>query len=166
MTSWQSDKWHQKSRVFFIFYSSYFYASFPFVGKDGLHALIMKMICSVLFLVFLCAVTGQVLRCDAIVDIISEIQIVSTTRELHLEDSPLALKIHALDSEGVWIVFVFFKPPRLSHCKKPVLQCTFLRLLRVMSELAPDRVSFPQAATARWLFVLFDWFHLGQTHLV
>ena len=46
------------------------------------------------------AVTGQVLRCDAIVDIISEIQIVSTTRELHLEDSPLGLKIHALDSEG------------------------------------------------------------------
>ncbi|XP_028266011.1 nuclear pore membrane glycoprotein 210 [Parambassis ranga] len=45
-------------------------------------------------------VTGQVLRCDAIVDIISEIQIVSTTRELHLEDSPLALRIHALDSEG------------------------------------------------------------------
>lgn len=46
------------------------------------------------------AVTGQVLRCDAIVDIISDIRIVSTTRELHLEDSPLALKIHALDSEG------------------------------------------------------------------
>jgi hypothetical protein len=46
------------------------------------------------------SVTGQVLRCDAIVDIISEIQIVSTTRELHLEDSPLELKIHALDSEG------------------------------------------------------------------
>ncbi|KAA8590872.1 hypothetical protein FQN60_001815 [Etheostoma spectabile] len=45
-------------------------------------------------------VTGQVLRCDAIVDIVSEIQIVSTTRELHLEDSPLALKIQALDSEG------------------------------------------------------------------
>ncbi|KAK5613945.1 hypothetical protein CRENBAI_014064 [Crenichthys baileyi] len=45
-------------------------------------------------------VSGQVLRCDAIVDIISEIQIVSTTRELHLEDSPLALQIHALDSEG------------------------------------------------------------------
>ncbi|KAM4571950.1 nuclear pore membrane glycoprotein 210 isoform 2-T2 [Fundulus diaphanus] len=45
-------------------------------------------------------VTGQVLRCDAIVDIISEIQIVSTTRELHLEDSPLELRIHALDSEG------------------------------------------------------------------
>lgn len=45
-------------------------------------------------------VTGQVLRCDAIVDVISEIQIVSTTRELHLEDSPLELTIHALDSEG------------------------------------------------------------------
>uniref|UniRef100_A0A671RVB1 Nuclear pore membrane glycoprotein 210-like n=1 Tax=Sinocyclocheilus anshuiensis TaxID=1608454 RepID=A0A671RVB1_9TELE len=46
------------------------------------------------------SVTGQVLRCDAIVDVISEIQIESTTRELHLEDSPLELKIHALDSEG------------------------------------------------------------------
>ncbi|KFP80077.1 Nuclear pore membrane glycoprotein 210, partial [Acanthisitta chloris] len=44
--------------------------------------------------------TGQVLRCDAIVDTIHEIQIVSTTRELYLEDSPLELKIQALDSEG------------------------------------------------------------------
>uniref|UniRef100_A0A8C0JD59 Nucleoporin 210 n=1 Tax=Chelonoidis abingdonii TaxID=106734 RepID=A0A8C0JD59_CHEAB len=40
------------------------------------------------------------LRCDAIVDIIHGIQIVSTTRELYLEDSPLKLKIQALDSEG------------------------------------------------------------------
>lgn len=48
--------------------------------------------------------TGQVLRCDAIVDVISEIQIVSTTRELFLEDSPLELKIHALDSEGECVV--------------------------------------------------------------
>lgn len=45
-------------------------------------------------------VTGQVLRCDAIVDLIHGIQVVSTTRELYLEDSPLELKIHALDSEG------------------------------------------------------------------
>uniref|UniRef100_A0A7M4FRR3 Nucleoporin 210 n=1 Tax=Crocodylus porosus TaxID=8502 RepID=A0A7M4FRR3_CROPO len=41
-----------------------------------------------------------ILRCDAIVDIIHGIQIVSTTRELYLEDSPLELKIQALDSEG------------------------------------------------------------------
>ncbi|NWU82500.1 PO210 protein, partial [Onychorhynchus coronatus] len=44
--------------------------------------------------------TGQVLCCDAIVDLIHGIQIVSTTRELYLEDSPLQLKILALDSEG------------------------------------------------------------------
>ncbi|KAF4023798.1 hypothetical protein G4228_016057 [Cervus hanglu yarkandensis] len=44
--------------------------------------------------------TGQVLRCDAIVDLIHGIQIVSTTRELYLEDAPLELKIQALDSEG------------------------------------------------------------------
>uniref|UniRef100_A0A4W3IEM5 Nucleoporin 210 n=1 Tax=Callorhinchus milii TaxID=7868 RepID=A0A4W3IEM5_CALMI len=41
-----------------------------------------------------------VLRCDAIVDLISEIQIVSTTRELYLEDSPLKLRVRALDAEG------------------------------------------------------------------
>uniref|UniRef100_A0A8D0E2W9 Nucleoporin 210 n=1 Tax=Salvator merianae TaxID=96440 RepID=A0A8D0E2W9_SALMN len=40
------------------------------------------------------------LRCDAIVDIIHEVHIVSTTKELYLEDSPLQLKIQALDSEG------------------------------------------------------------------
>lgn len=33
-------------------------------------------------------------------DLIHGIQIVSTTRELYLEDSPLELKIQALDSEG------------------------------------------------------------------
>lgn len=52
------------------------------------------------FCVISLEVTGQVLRCDAIVDIIHGIQIVSTTRELYLEDSPLELKIQALDSEG------------------------------------------------------------------
>lgn len=51
-------------------------------------------------LFFLPTATGQVLRCDAIVDLIHGIQIVSTTRELYLEDSPLELKIQALDSEG------------------------------------------------------------------
>ncbi|ETE69030.1 Nuclear pore membrane glycoprotein, partial [Ophiophagus hannah] len=44
--------------------------------------------------------TGQVLRCDAIVDVIHTINIVSTTKELYLEDSPLQLKIQARDSEG------------------------------------------------------------------
>nr|XP_020654120.1 nuclear pore membrane glycoprotein 210 isoform X2 [Pogona vitticeps] len=44
--------------------------------------------------------TGLVLRCDAIVDIIHEVHVVSTTKELYLEDSPLQLKIQALDSEG------------------------------------------------------------------
>lgn len=53
--------------------------------------------------------TGQVLRCDAIVDVISEIQIVSTTRELYLEDSPLELKIHALDSEGERVIHMYME---------------------------------------------------------
>ncbi|XP_056380163.1 nuclear pore membrane glycoprotein 210-like [Hyla sarda] len=44
--------------------------------------------------------TGHVLRCDAIIDLIHDLQIESTTRELYLEDSPLKLKIKALDYEG------------------------------------------------------------------
>ncbi|XP_061422874.1 LOW QUALITY PROTEIN: nuclear pore membrane glycoprotein 210 [Lethenteron reissneri] len=45
-------------------------------------------------------VSGQVLRCDVIVDTIQHIQIVSTTRELYLDDSPLELTIQAGDREG------------------------------------------------------------------
>jgi hypothetical protein len=55
--------------------------------------------------------TGQVLRCDAIVDLIHGIQIVSTTRELYLEDSPLELKIQALDSEGDHVPLLFSNLP-------------------------------------------------------
>ncbi|XP_077371316.1 nuclear pore membrane glycoprotein 210-like isoform X2 [Festucalex cinctus] len=45
-------------------------------------------------------VTGQALRCDAIVDVIYDVIIVSTARELYLEGSPLALEVNALDLEG------------------------------------------------------------------
>lgn len=85
--------------IFLCFYSRLFFwvfAPFPLSVVMGCNVRDHKTVCCF----FSFAVTGQVLRCDAIVDIISEIQIVSTTRELHLEDSPLALNIHALDSEG------------------------------------------------------------------
>lgn len=59
-----------------------------------------RCLSTILSAVLVPAATGQVLRCDAIVDLIHGIQIVSTTRELYLEDSPLELKIQALDSEG------------------------------------------------------------------
>ncbi|XP_077380724.1 nuclear pore membrane glycoprotein 210-like isoform X2 [Festucalex cinctus] len=45
-------------------------------------------------------VSRRVLRCDAIVDVICDIIIVSTARELYLAGSPLALEVNALDSEG------------------------------------------------------------------
>ncbi|XP_074660511.1 nuclear pore membrane glycoprotein 210-like [Tubulanus polymorphus] len=45
-------------------------------------------------------VTGQVLRCDVIVDSVSSIQIVTTTRELYLEDSPEEFQVKAHDAEG------------------------------------------------------------------
>ncbi|XP_019732771.1 nuclear pore membrane glycoprotein 210-like [Hippocampus comes] len=44
--------------------------------------------------------TGQKLHCDVSVDVISSISVFSTKRKIHLDDSPLLLKIIALDSEG------------------------------------------------------------------
>ncbi|XP_078278924.1 nuclear pore membrane glycoprotein 210-like [Rhinoraja longicauda] len=45
-------------------------------------------------------VTGQVLRCDVMVDKINQIEILSTTRELYVDDSLLKLTVRALDEEG------------------------------------------------------------------
>ncbi|NXE57620.1 P210L protein, partial [Casuarius casuarius] len=45
-------------------------------------------------------VTGHLLRCDVIVDVIDSIEIISRTREIYVEDSPLELAVRALDVEG------------------------------------------------------------------
>ncbi|XP_067395378.1 nuclear pore membrane glycoprotein 210-like [Emydura macquarii macquarii] len=45
-------------------------------------------------------VTGHLLRCDIIVDMINSIEIISRTREIYVEDSPLELTVRALDVEG------------------------------------------------------------------
>ncbi|XP_025022979.1 nuclear pore membrane glycoprotein 210-like [Python bivittatus] len=45
-------------------------------------------------------VTGHLLRCDIIVDLIDQVEIVSRTREIYVEDSPLELSVRALDAEG------------------------------------------------------------------
>ncbi|XP_063173323.1 nuclear pore membrane glycoprotein 210-like [Candoia aspera] len=45
-------------------------------------------------------VTGHLLRCDIIVDLIDQVEIVSRTREIYAEDSPLELSARALDAEG------------------------------------------------------------------
>ncbi|XP_045154281.1 nuclear pore membrane glycoprotein 210-like [Echinops telfairi] len=45
-------------------------------------------------------VTDHELRCDVKVDVITSIEIVSRTRELYVDDSPLELMVRALDAEG------------------------------------------------------------------
>ncbi|XP_049736545.1 nuclear pore membrane glycoprotein 210-like [Elephas maximus indicus] len=45
-------------------------------------------------------VTDHELRCDVKVDVIHSIEIVSRTRELYVDDSPLELMVRALDAEG------------------------------------------------------------------
>lgn len=44
--------------------------------------------------------TGHLLRCDVIVDVIDSIEIISRTREIYVEDAPLELTVRALDIEG------------------------------------------------------------------
>uniref|UniRef100_A0A286ZQW4 Nucleoporin 210 like n=1 Tax=Sus scrofa TaxID=9823 RepID=A0A286ZQW4_PIG len=45
-------------------------------------------------------VTDHELRCDVKVDIIDSIEIISRTRELYVDDSPLELMVRALDAKG------------------------------------------------------------------
>uniref|UniRef100_A0A8V1AGD9 Nucleoporin 210 like n=1 Tax=Gallus gallus TaxID=9031 RepID=A0A8V1AGD9_CHICK len=45
-------------------------------------------------------VTGHVLRCDVMVDVIDSIEVLSRTREIYVEDSPLELAVRALDVKG------------------------------------------------------------------
>lgn len=44
--------------------------------------------------------TGQVLRCDVIVDVINSLDIVTTTRELYMEEAPEAFEVRAYDDQG------------------------------------------------------------------
>ncbi|XP_066466504.1 nuclear pore membrane glycoprotein 210-like [Tiliqua scincoides] len=45
-------------------------------------------------------VTGHLLRCDVFVDLIDHVEIISRTKEIYVEDSPLELTVRALDAEG------------------------------------------------------------------
>ncbi|XP_031462245.1 nuclear pore membrane glycoprotein 210-like isoform X2 [Phasianus colchicus] len=45
-------------------------------------------------------VTGHALRCDVMVDVVNTIEILSRTREIYVEDSPLELAVRALDVKG------------------------------------------------------------------
>ena len=47
--------------------------------------------------------TGRVLRCDVFVDTIERIEIVTTTRELLLDEAPEVFDVRAFDSEGVCV---------------------------------------------------------------
>ena len=59
--------------------------------------------------------SGEVLRCDVIVDSIASIGVETTTRELYLEDSPEKFQIFARDSEGrLW--FYLNLSPQVSPC--------------------------------------------------
>ena len=44
--------------------------------------------------------SGQIIRCDVIIDNIDMIDIITTTRVLYLGDSPEEFELRALDDEG------------------------------------------------------------------
>ncbi|XP_065087811.1 nuclear pore membrane glycoprotein 210 [Ochlerotatus camptorhynchus] len=45
-------------------------------------------------------VTGEVLRCDVILDVIDQLGVLTTTRELYLEEAPETFELWALDDQG------------------------------------------------------------------
>lgn len=44
--------------------------------------------------------TGQVFRADVIVDLIASLNVVTTTRELYMEEPPEMFEVRAYDAEG------------------------------------------------------------------
>lgn len=44
--------------------------------------------------------SGLILRCDVIVDVISSLNLVTTTRELYMEEAPEAFEVRAYDDQG------------------------------------------------------------------
>lgn len=44
--------------------------------------------------------SGQILRCDILVDVIDSLRIVTTTRELFVEEAPEAFEVRAYDNQG------------------------------------------------------------------
>lgn len=44
--------------------------------------------------------TGEVLRCDVILDVIDKLEVLTTTRELYLEEAPETFELLATDSQG------------------------------------------------------------------
>lgn len=44
--------------------------------------------------------TGEILRCDVILDAIDKLDVLTTTRELNLEEAPEKFEIWAQDSKG------------------------------------------------------------------
>lgn len=44
--------------------------------------------------------TNEVLRCDVILDVIDKLDVLTTTRELYLEEAPETFELWAQDSQG------------------------------------------------------------------
>lgn len=44
--------------------------------------------------------TGEVLRCDVILDVIVQLDVLTTTRDLYLDEAPETFELFAQDSQG------------------------------------------------------------------
>jgi nuclear pore complex protein Nup210 len=51
--------------------------------------------------------SSLILRCDVIVDIISSLNLVTTTRELYMEEAPEAFEVRAYDDQGTVEILEF-----------------------------------------------------------
>lgn len=51
--------------------------------------------------------TGEILRADVILDVIHELGVLTTTRELYIEEVPETFKMWAFDSQGDTVLLFF-----------------------------------------------------------
>lgn len=62
--------------------------------------------------------TNEVLRCDVILDVIDKLDVLTTTRELYLEEAPETFELWAQDSQGKYLLSFIGQKDEFSLDKK------------------------------------------------
>lgn len=81
--------------------------------------------------------TGEVLRCDVILDVIHKLDVLTTTRELYLEEAPETFELWAQDSQGKCTLIPLFDAHVYSSMK--ILQAIRSQHWKVLSSIGKFR---------------------------
>lgn len=112
--------------------------------------------------------TGEVLRCDVILDVIHELVVLTTTRELYLEEAPETFELRAVDGQGNAFSTLegvqFDWQIAAQHSNSPVLR--FLRFADSAYHEVPRSVAAFDASHARGHMVLLEGINTGSARVI